>query len=766
LAPRSKLPLHVVLLTNIISPHQERLYEELSQCVDKLTVLVSASAEPGKWPDWRSDWGSLNVCLQRSTTLHRPWHHPAGFVDSTYVHVPWDTIPLLWRLRPDVVISSELGCRTLLSALYTCLARRTPLIIWAALSEQTERGRGWLRHVLRRWLVRLANCLIVNGASGERYVRSLGYRSANVFYVPYASLPGVFDQNSVFRGPQRAHHLLYVGQLSGRKGILPFTHALARWAQLHPQGYVGFSLVGTGPLEDQIRSVPTPPNLSLRLLGECNYRQIAAHYAEAGILVLPTLADEWGLVVNEAMSAGLPVLGSRYSQAVEELCVEGVTGWTFRPDATDEIMRALDRAFNTPVSRLNEMRVVARRKVRPLHPRNTATRLVQAIQTALDAAARPAMGGVRRYHTRPSRGRAFACPPDGWEGHLRCPPDGSGRRPGGHACRVRAGGLVRTFPGAYGGVPEESAVCRLVAHLGLRGAAHLGVGLHKLLGSRTRFGVGILAYHRVAPLEPGLRQPPDHVTPGQFREHITGLLARGFVFWPLRKVLHFGADGAPIAPQTVVVTFDDGYEGVYAHAFPILQQFRVPATVFASTAYLDEPVFPFDSWGQAHRDRVPAEVYRPLTTAQCLQMIRSGLVELGLHTHTHQDFRHRAEEFGEDLRASAGILLSRFGQRKPMFAFPYGQSHRGFTSDELVAVAKQAGTICGLTLDPVVADPRSDPFRWGRFNVFPWDNSATLAAKLSGWYSWTARLRRATSRFLHSATANGPPDCSGATQVE
>ena len=53
---------------------------------------------------------------------------------------------------------------------------------------------------------------------------------------------------------------------------------------------------------------------------------------KVGVLVFPTLADEWGLVVNEALAAGVPVLGSLYSQAVEELVRDGENGWTFRPD--------------------------------------------------------------------------------------------------------------------------------------------------------------------------------------------------------------------------------------------------------------------------------------------------------------------------------------------------------------------------------------------------------------------------------------------------
>ena len=57
---------------------------------------------------------------------------------------------------------------------------------------------------------------------------------------------------------------------------------------------------------------------------------MAEVYAKASLFAFPTLADEWGVVVNEAMAAGLPVLGSIYSQAVEELVEDGVSGWVFR----------------------------------------------------------------------------------------------------------------------------------------------------------------------------------------------------------------------------------------------------------------------------------------------------------------------------------------------------------------------------------------------------------------------------------------------------
>src|SRR5262249_50531999 len=96
--------------------------------------------------------------------------------------------------------------------------------------------------------------------------------------------------------------------------------------------------------------------------------------------------------------------------------------------------------------------------------------------------------------------------------------------------------------------------------LGMRVAGRLGAALDRLLGSRAGGALGIVTHHRVAPHVPPLPPPLHNVTPERFREHLGGLLARGFVVWPLSRVLEHRRRGLPVPPRTVVVTFDDGFE--------------------------------------------------------------------------------------------------------------------------------------------------------------------------------------------------------------
>jgi peptidoglycan/xylan/chitin deacetylase (PgdA/CDA1 family) len=274
-------------------------------------------------------------------------------------------------------------------------------------------------------------------------------------------------------------------------------------------------------------------------------------------------------------------------------------------------------------------------------------------------------------------------------------------------------------------------------------------------------------YHRVADPVAGAPDLTWNVTPARFRAQIEGLLARGYRPWPLRKVLAHHQGNMPIPPQTFVVTFDDGYENVYSSAFPILREFRVPATVFVATAYLDtQAPFPFDDWPCAGAaGGVPRDTWRPLTTVQCEEMLASGLIELGSHTHVHTDFRMHPAELRHDLATSLAVLRTKFGLRDATFAFPFGYGSRRHDGPALSAAAKEAGMLSALTTECDLIRAGDDPFNWGRFTSLETDTAASLAAKLGGWYSLARHawhgLRRGANRARQSVSAGTASFFSG-----
>jgi glycosyltransferase involved in cell wall biosynthesis len=374
------LPARVVVLTNLIGPYRPAFFRELGQRCGDLQVLVSGGASKCAPPP--AEWLGLPVRAQRSFCFELEWRHPHSFRELTAVHVPYDTIPRLLGCRPDVIVSGEFGMRTLQASMFRWVRRNTGLVIWATLSEVTEQGRGWVRHLLRRVLLRGADAVIVNGESGARYIRRFGIEEARIFVVPQTTELEPFLGGPVERRSGCRHRFLFCGRLIELKGLLPFVEALAGWCLAHPSTPAELWVAGDGPVRAALSNSPLPANLTVRFLGHVSYDRLPDVYRECGILAFPTLADEWGLVVVEAMASALPVLGSTYSQAVEELVTDGLDGWLFRPDRPVEVRGALDRALGAPDGELDEMGMRARGRVRQMTPSSMAERMMDAVRYA------------------------------------------------------------------------------------------------------------------------------------------------------------------------------------------------------------------------------------------------------------------------------------------------------------------------------------------------------------------------------------------------
>ncbi|MBV8897185.1 MAG: glycosyltransferase family 4 protein [Acidobacteriaceae bacterium] len=375
--------IRVAYLTNILAPYWKLICEQLRERYI-LRIFLSTPMEKNR--PWAVDWGPLDVVVQRTLTLQRRWKHPGGFTERLHVHLPLDTIAQLRRFRPQVVISNEMGFRTLLASVYRKLNPQCRLIVLAEMAESTERGRGRSRGLVRRWLRDHVDGYLTPGASGARYLDALGVAPAKIFQIGYTSDVHRLSALPVVRPPDAAHRLLYVGQLIERKGLVPFLDALAQWSSHNPQRTLEFVIVGDGPARSRIAAVRLPANLKVTFRGNMAFSDVSLAYEGCGIFALPTFADTWGVVVNEAMAAGLPVLGSMYSQAVEELLEEGRNGWSFHPDDPCDTYASLERALNTPADTLNEMRVCARQTALRYTPEFVATNIDRAFHGILGRA--------------------------------------------------------------------------------------------------------------------------------------------------------------------------------------------------------------------------------------------------------------------------------------------------------------------------------------------------------------------------------------------
>jgi glycosyltransferase involved in cell wall biosynthesis len=142
-----------------------------------------------------------------------------------------------------------------------------------------------------------------------------------------------------------ARYFFCCARLIPKKNLLMLIDAFGQYRLQCPVPPWDLAIAGDGPerraIEEHIAALGLTQ--AVRLLGHLPYDHLPVAYGFAGIFVMPSKTDQWGLVVNEAMAAGLPVLVSHSAGCSKELVEQGVNGYTFDPSDPNELAQLLIR---------------------------------------------------------------------------------------------------------------------------------------------------------------------------------------------------------------------------------------------------------------------------------------------------------------------------------------------------------------------------------------------------------------------------------------
>jgi len=311
-------------------------------------------------------------------------------------HLPWGLPGALLRFQPDVVISGELGWRTLL-AYALCRLLGAQLVIWSYHSKTGVTSAGPVLRVVRRWLLASAAAVIGMGRQARETLETLGVPPARLFDAPNAHDHDAFLLARARTLPEavrralaeglgcRDRIALVAGRLVPMKGIAPL---LAAWERLPEKIRDEWTLlfVGSGPLGSMIEEASAAePDGAIVHVPEVEPLELVDYYAAARLLIFASLADPWGLVVNEAFACGLPVLCSRHAGCADDLLRPGENGWLFDPTEPAEFVSALREALCTPD--LERLARGARDTAERFRPAAMAEGMRKAVQFAMRAAA-------------------------------------------------------------------------------------------------------------------------------------------------------------------------------------------------------------------------------------------------------------------------------------------------------------------------------------------------------------------------------------------
>lgn len=377
--------MRVVVVTNIPTPYRIPVYERVRADfgVD-LRVIYLAERESNR--HWVLPQTTVPSVTLRSRVLH--WH-------GRYIHVTTGVWRALAAARPDVVVTTGFNPPQLVAFAFAVL-NHVPHVVQTDGTPQSEERLGLVHRVLRRVETHRSRAFVAASDAGLELVRSWGAPPEVSFKSPLAVDNGAFLSH---RGDPKDVDLLFSGQLSDVKNPL-FALDVARRSATHLGRRITIAVIGDGPLREQVvvRAAELASEIEVMVPGFQQQSSLPAWFGRARVFLFPTRWDPWGLVLNEAAAAGMPLVASRFAGSARELVLEGETGYVLDLDASVWADRVAELLADS--DRSVEMGAAAAARVKSFD--------FDAAAAGIAAAAAAALGSSdssRSSPQRPRRGR-------------------------------------------------------------------------------------------------------------------------------------------------------------------------------------------------------------------------------------------------------------------------------------------------------------------------------------------------------------------------
>lgn len=343
--------INTALITNIPSPYRQGLFEELHRQKElDLTVYYCARIESDR--DWDIAFGDYRYHVLKGLTLGKSFHINPAIIS-----------PILGR-KHDAVILGGFYYPTLHFAALVSLIKGIPLILWNESNLVDCRNRG-KKTILNRVKDKLMNFLayrcgsfLVPGTASREYLAYYGAPENKIFIAPttcdvefFRKVSREAKQNKysikMRLGIKEKYLLIFAGRLVESKGVDLLLEAFLKLREINRN--TGLIILGSGPLEDRCRKFCKTHELdSVYFTGFKQLEELPVYYGISDILVFPSRGETWGLVINEAMACGLPIITTYHVGAAYDLVKPGINGTLVDSGSSEQLFSSIKTMLESP----------------------------------------------------------------------------------------------------------------------------------------------------------------------------------------------------------------------------------------------------------------------------------------------------------------------------------------------------------------------------------------------------------------------------------
>ncbi len=330
----------ILYFTNILAPYRIGLFNKLNEIFN----------------------GDIKFYFDGKTEINRKWKIPeaelkfryeinnAPYISTVsysvnkselqrFIYFPFYIFKIVLREKPEIILTSEFGLRTLFALIAGKLVGAKTFIL-SEVTSQSESNINFIRSHIRKFLAKLSDGGIAFGRKSAGYLLSLGFSQNDIVISPEAIDNSYFEKLSgnITKKNARAKLdipndkfvFLYVGQFIQRKGLDLYLKAIDRFLSGINSGDVLFLFAGGN--ENEFKKVTgIKPYDNFKIIDYVQSDRLVDIYKASDCLILPTRNDVWGLVVNEAVACGLPVAVSEFAGSAGDLIQDKQSGLVFNP---------------------------------------------------------------------------------------------------------------------------------------------------------------------------------------------------------------------------------------------------------------------------------------------------------------------------------------------------------------------------------------------------------------------------------------------------
>lgn len=369
----------VLIIHNVISPHVTPLFQILAKKVD-LTVFYCAKSEVNrKWSE--KPKGYRFKILPNFSVKIKGKDLFTYFINPTIIKE-------ISKLKPEIVIAAGWDILAYQIAFFYCKLKRIKYVLW---SGSTKYEKSWRRVVskpLVKMIVRNSDACIAYGTRAKEYLESLGAESKKIFISfnttdinRYRILSGKYrkSKSSIKKKMNLGdkYIIMYYGQLIHRKGVDLLIDAYERVKNQYK--VASLLIVGSGTLETEYKRIVYRRKLKdVVFIKDPGDIKVCKYYAISDLFILPSREEVWGLVVNQAMASGLPIVVSDVSGSSADLILEGKNGYTFNSESSKDLCEKISRVLSSR-KRSRLMGVKSQGVVKIVNAANTANGFLNSI---------------------------------------------------------------------------------------------------------------------------------------------------------------------------------------------------------------------------------------------------------------------------------------------------------------------------------------------------------------------------------------------------